>query len=218
MTSVPPRRLRPSRRPPERDTDATPFAEILVRLVKCLPGAFAAALVDAEGETVDYVGLSDAFELRVAAAEARLALDQVSRAMRASEAHWMVIRGERRSITARKLPDGYALVVLFRRRAGFTASRRAFAACERELAAEAGWPIAKNDRSWWAVQVEMDVRGRPSRVRVPGRDDVVAVEVLGAVMGLSAREKGFRVRTQHGEEVTLVREARRCWYADVAMR
>jgi hypothetical protein len=40
------------------------------------------------------------------------------------------------------------------------------------------------------------------------------VEVLGAVMGLSVRERGFRVRTAQGAELMLVREPNQRWYAD----
>ncbi len=256
-TSV--RRLRPSRQPPGRDTDVTPFAAILRRLVARVPGAYAAALVDQEGETVDYTGLLGSFELRVAAAEVRLALDVIGRAT-AGATSWMIVRGERGSIVCRMLPDGYAVVVLLRRRAGFAASRRAYAVCERELAEEAGWsltvasvegrvsaprgrradgctplpdamsPVPSSrrplptgamtplDTSWWNVEVEVDARGRPRLLRVAGREEPLAVEVLGSVMGLIPRERGFRVRTAHGEELTLVREARRIWYADAPIR
>ncbi len=236
------RARRSSRQPPERDTESTPFAVILEGLVARVPGAYAAALVDLEGETVDYVGRAGSFELRVAAAEVRLALDQVAHAMPGGQARWMIVRGARKTVSARALPEGYAVVLLLRRRAGFTASRRAFATCERELAVEAGWrlpavsprptladgsgartprvvepSLAVLDAPWWPVEVEVDRRGRPRRVRIPrGRD--VEVEVLGAVVGLARYEHGFRVRTLAGEEVTLVREARRCWYADAPMR
>jgi hypothetical protein len=239
------RARRPSRQPPERDTESTPFAVILEGLVARVPGAYAAALVDLEGETVDYVGRAGSFELRVAAAEVRLALDQVAHAMPGGHARWMIVRGARKTISARALPEGYAVVLLLRRRAGFTASRRAFATCERELAVEAGWTLpgvtarpaladvvpapgagrprlaepslAALDGPWWPVAVDVDRRGRPRRVRI-ARERAVELEVLGAVVGLARSEQGFRVRTLAGEEVTLVREARRCWYADAPMR
>lgn len=235
-----PRAQRPSRQPPERDMDATPFAAILGRLLRRVPGAYAAALVDFEGETVDYAGLAGSFDLRIAAAEVRLALEQISRGMPSGDARWLVVRAEWKSLVARALPEGYALVLLLRRRAGFTASRRAFAVCERELAEEAGWRLSTGatpggiaaraaldarradqaitslDAPWWSVGVDVDRRGRPRRVRTPIGHELV-VEVLGAIVGLAPREQGFRVRTQDGEEVTLVREARRCWYADAPM-
>ena len=226
---------RPSRRPPERDTDATPFTVILERFLGRVPGAYAAALVDQEGETVDYTGLSRSFDVRIAAAEVRLALDQLVRAMPSSPARWIVVRGAKKSFIAHALPEGYALVTLLRRRAGFTASRRAFLVCERELGEEAGWrprvrlsqssrPAAPHDQGiahlegpWWPLQVEVDARGRPRSVRTQAGESH-AVEVLGALVAQAPRERGFRVRTHHGEEVNVVREARRCWYADSPLR
>ena len=65
--------------------------------------------------------------------------------------------------------------------------------------------------SWFDVSVVTDHRGRPTHL---GAGEI-AVEVLGAVMGLSVRERGFRVRTADGSELTLVREPEQCWYADV---
>lgn len=203
-------RTRPSRKPAARDTDATPFTAILHELVSRVPGAFAAALVDNAGETVDYTGLVDPFEMRVAAAHLQIVLRQLEDYGALGKPQWLLVRGATRSVYAQQLPDDYVLAVLLRRRAGFTASRRAFASCERALAAEAGWTLPPG-RKWFAAEVDVDARGRPQRIH-PGEVDVV---VLGSVMGLSAREKGFRVRTTAGgAEITLVREAKRCWYAD----
>lgn len=201
-------RKRPSRTPPARDVDATPFTPILAELLARLPGAYGAALVDGEGETVDYAGIATPFDVRVAAAHLQILLRQVAEYGVLGSPRWMIVRGSRKSVIIHALPDGYALAVLLRRRAGFTASRRAFASCERALAKEAGWPEPEG-RAWYAVDVEVDARGRPTRV---ARD--TAVEVLGAVMGLPVRERAFRVRTHDGIELTLVREARSCWYAD----
>jgi hypothetical protein len=189
--------------------DATPFAAILVRLLSRVPGAYAAALVDVEGESVDYAGVADAFDIRVAAAHARILLAEIDRLEKLGVARSLVIRGAKKTIVARALLEGYALVVLLRRGAGFTASSRAFAACERELAAEAGWKLRQRaDDVWYPVDVEADRLGRPRRV------GATAVRVLGALVGLPPREHGFRVRTEDGNEINLVREARNCWYAD----
>ena len=54
--------------PTARDQAETAFTAILASLVERVPGAHAAALVDAEGETVDYAGDGEPFFLRVAAA------------------------------------------------------------------------------------------------------------------------------------------------------
>ena len=126
-----------------------------------------------------------------------------------------MLRGKRKSVAASVLPDGYALALLLRPRAAFSISTRALKVCTRALAAEAGWTdLEQRDgvkqRSWFPVVVETDHRGRPTRI---GANSVI-VEVLGAVMGLAVRERGFRVRTHEGTELTLVREPQQRWYAD----
>ncbi|AKU97186.1 hypothetical protein AKJ09_03850 [Labilithrix luteola] len=193
--------------------DASAFTAILAALVRRLPGAFAAALVDVQGETVDYAGDVDPFDVKVAAAHMRILLNDVDRLGALGKPRSLVIRGAKRSIVTRALPEQYALVILLRRRAGFTASQRAFATCERALAAEAGWAVTpvKGAPIWHPIVVESDRRGRPRWMGEPR----LAVEVLGAVMGLPSNEQGFRVRTSTGSELTLVRESRRCWYTDL---
>ena len=200
-------RERPSRRPTPRDMDATPFTPILERLITRLPGAYGAVLVDSEGETVDYAGGVVPYEIRVAAAYLQISMRQLEDVQGLGHPRFMIVRGTKRTVIARALPEAYVLGLLLRRRAGFTPSR-AFSECERTLAREAGW-TAPSGRAWFAVDVTVDRRGRPVRVE-PG----VPVEVLGTVMGLSPREQGFRVRTSSGLELTLVREARSFWYAD----
>jgi hypothetical protein len=131
------------------------------------------------------------------------------------EPRWIVVRGSKKSVAASNLPDGYVLVLLLRARAGFTISTRALKVCTRALAEEAGWTdLEKHDgvkqRSWFVVAVETDRRGRPTHVG----EQRVPVEVLGTVVGLAVRERGFRVRTAQGAELMLVREPHARWYAD----
>lgn len=199
---------RPSRRPPVRDVDATPFTPILADLVARVPGAYGAALVDGEGETVDYAGLAAPFDMRIAAAHLQIMLRQLEEYAALGAPSWVVVRGAQKSVVVHALPDGYALTVVLRRRAGFTASRRAYAACKRALAREAGWP-EPGAPAWFPVDVDVDRRGRPVRIATD-----VRLEVLGAIVGLPPRERGFRVRTARGLELTLVREAGAIWYAD----
>jgi hypothetical protein len=193
-----------------RDTDETPFTAILALLLTRIPGAYGAALVDGEGETVDYSGTSDPFDLRIAAAHVQLLLQAVGRVGAFGEPRFIVVRGTEKSILMRALPEGYALSILLRRRAGFSdlASRRALSACERLLAKEAGWTVPKP--SWAAVEVLDDSRGRP--ITLGARR--LHVEVMGALVGLPRGERGFRVRTNEGDELTVVREPNGVWYAD----
>ena len=107
------RPVRPSRRPPARDMDATAFARILHDLIARLPGAFACALVDLGGETVDYAGVVDPFDVKVAAAHMRIILNDLDEYGALGEPRWIVLRGERRSFVgapaARRLrPRGHA--------------------------------------------------------------------------------------------------------------
>jgi hypothetical protein len=207
------KRPRLSRRPPARDMDATAFAKILYELIARLPGAYACALVDLGGETVDYAGVVDPFDVKVAAAHMRIVLNDFEEYGALGSPRWVILRAARRSFVARRLPEGYGLVVLLRRRAGFTASARAFEACERALTIEAGWghvEPTKQAGRWFPIDVEIDRRGRPTRIGLPW----IAVEVFGAVVGLPVRERGFRVRTAAGSELTVVREPGSTWYAD----
>lgn len=210
MTVAAKRPLRPSRRPPVRDMDATSFAKILGELIARLPGAYACALVDLGGETVDYAGLADPFDVKIAAAHMRIILNDLEEYGVLGQPQWVVLRGARRSFVARRLPEGYGLVVLLRRRAGFTASARAFAACQRALSAEAGWSHVEQGRPWFPLDVRVDRRGRPVELGSPP----IRVDVFGSVMGLPLRERGFRVRTAKGSELTVVREPGNTWYAD----
>jgi hypothetical protein len=189
--------------------DETSFATILSDLLARLPGAFACALVDLGGETVDYAGVCEPFDIKVAAAHLRIVLNDLEEYAVLGQPRWVVLRGRRRSFVARRLPEGYALIVILRRRAGFTAAPRAFAACERALALEAGWARGSDPR-WFPLVVEVDRRGRPRRLGAPP----VPVDVLGAVVGLAWNERGFRVRTANGSELTVVREPGNSWYAD----
>lgn len=201
---------------PSRDTDATSFTSILDDLLASVPGAYACVLVDAQGESVDYAGRGDPFDVRVAGAYLQIAIEQVRRFALLGLPRWLVVRGTKVSAVVRALPEGYALAVLLRPRIGFSASERAFLACERALAKEAGWP-APREKQWHAIVVETDRRGRPVRIGQIEKQidkDLLDVEVLGAIVGLPTGERGYRVRTARGAEFTVVRETSRHWYAD----
>jgi hypothetical protein len=210
------RELRIARPPPTRDMDESPFNTILADLVSRVPGAYAAALVDYEGETVDYAGKVDPFEVKVAAAHWRIVVNQLIDEAKIIDLKSIVVRGALQSFIIQTLPDGYALVILLRLRAGFTPFARPMSVCIRLLAREAQWPVPEKPEprghAWYSVRVDTDRKHRPERVF--GDIGGFAVEVLGAVMGLRRREKGFRVRLESGKELTLVCELGGHWYAD----
>lgn len=209
-----------TRRPPApRDMDASPFQRLLAELIARLPGAFASALVDPEGETVDYAGSLPPFDIKVAAAHWRIVLAQMGeleRDDRLGPTRSLAVRAGRQSILLRALPDGYALIVLLTRRAGFGSTARAFSACSYDLAVEAGWQVEPAGASWFPITVECDPQRRPIRIVYGGLAE--PVEVLGAIpartAGLARGERGFRIRLASGPEITVIRELSGHWYAE----
>lgn len=200
-----------------RDQYASAFNAVLGRLCDAV-SASGAALVDAEGETVDYAGVLPPFEIRVAAAEwvVFLAALRGSRVALLSNAEEVFVRAQRKTFALNLLEDGYALVVQLPRGA-FGVSRRAMSQAIRELCTEAGLsaPLAlgKTER-WWRVEVrtEETVR-RPSALLVDGQWS--ALEILGWWDATTPeRETGYRARLPNGAEITIVRERLGRWYID----
>jgi hypothetical protein len=206
--------LRPRRRVAvARDQHESAFAAILGDLVARVPGALAAAFVDRQGETVDYAGQIDPFDVRLAAAHWRIVLDEVNRQRSLRSTRWLALRAGRASYILQELPDDYALVVVLTRAAGFSGWRRAVSACVQALGQEAGW--SSSGRSWFPVQVNADPRRRPSSLCSAPGARLRPIEVLGAVAGgLARRERAWRVRFDTGVEATLVREPGGLWYSD----
>jgi hypothetical protein len=208
-----------------RDQTESPFASILGALVARVPGARAAALVDLQGETVDYAGRGAPFDLRLAAAHWRLVLDEAQAQTSLPSLTWFAVRAARGSYLVYALPDGYALVILLTRAAGFVGWHRAVATCARALGEEAGWRWPGTaSAAWFPVEVVSDERHRPRSVRIAGR--LRSLEILGALVrhahreagegpdSVAPRERGWRVRFASGIEATLVREPGGVWYTD----
>jgi hypothetical protein len=207
-----------------RDQGESAFASILASLVASVPGARGAVLVDLHGETVDYAGEAPPFDLRVAAAHFRIVLNEAAAQPSLVGLDWLVVRAARKSYLIHALPDGYALVLLFARAAGFVGWHRAVVACRRALDAEAGWKWSGSPATpWFRFEVVSDGRRRPRSVRVAGR--LRPVEILGVLaedpgseqamrQHLTRGERGWRVRFETGMEVTLIREPGGFWYSD----
>jgi hypothetical protein len=205
----------------ERDQAHTPFNPILARLCDAT-GAYAAALVDAEGETVDYASGLDPFQVRVAAAEWRIVLGvlQGSRSPILRGTLGLCVRGRRQSFFIHSLADGYALALMLPRRA-FMISARAVAQASRELQEEAGLALstkhAKQPR--WA---RVSVRSSYTAERTPRPDAIwlserwSPVTILGRYQArdLSRSEVGYLARLESGAEVFLVREPLGRWFVD----
>jgi hypothetical protein len=198
---------------PARDTDATAFTALLVELIDRIPGARAAALVDRDGESVDYAGELSPFDVKVAAAHWRIVLGELDQVEMLSRPRQVVVRGREKSFVLRSLAESYAIVVVLSARAGFASSTRAFEVFERALLVEAGIGVRRPGPTWIPVLIQCDARARPQSL-ASATGAVAPLEVLGAVMGLGRSERGFRVRLTSGVETTVVREPGGTWYAD----
>ena len=201
-----------ARRHVPRDQPASSFAAILGQLLERTPGARAAVLVDFEGETVDYAGSMAPFDLRIAAAHFRIVLDAAAGLRQLGTLRSLAVRAAKRTYLAYELGDGYALVLVLARRAGLFGWERAVSDAATALAREAGWKSTPK-RSWHAVDVDCDARGRPMAI-ILDRGTTETLEILGTVIGLRSREHGWRVRLRSGVETTLVREIGGVWYCD----
>lgn len=207
------------RRAGERDQYASAFNPSLNRLCEAV-GATGAALVDGEGETVDYAGALTPFDIRIAAAHwvIVLAALRASRAAALAVAEEVVVRASRKTYALFTLEDGYALVIQLPRHA-FHVSRRAMNEALRALCGESGLrvphAIAAGRESWSSVRVaESSHPRRPTAVLLD--EGWTEVQVLGRWSSRSPEsELGFRCRLANGAEMTLVRERLGRWYTDI---
>jgi hypothetical protein len=201
-----------------REQQVTPFNTILLGLCDAT-AALGAALVDAQGEAVDFAGRLDPFDIKVAAAEWRIVLDLVRGSSVASwpETQELLVRGTRASFAVICLEAGYAFVVLLPRRA-FGLSPRAVAEAVRDLSREAGLATPKRGDGlrWSRAEVQPSPRDerRPHAIWRQGQWSPVVVLGRYREGDLPHCEVGYRVRTEPGHEFTLVREPLGVWYAD----
>jgi hypothetical protein len=204
--------------PVGREQDTTPFNTILLRLCDATP-ALGAALVDFQGETVDFAGTLDPFDIKVAAAEWRLVLDLVhaSKFWSWSQANQLLARGARHSFAVVPLGDGYAIVAQLQRHA-FGLSERAVAEAARGLCREAGIELAaRGDAAQWArveVRTTADDARRPDAIWLDGRWSSVVILGRYREQELPPGEVGYRVRIAAETDVSLIREPLGVWYAD----
>lgn len=200
-----------------RDQAPSTFTLILERLLAATPGSQGAVLVDSEGETVDYAGSLEPFELKIAAAHWQIVLGAArEEAPRLGQIQQIMVRARTRSYLVRRVQERYAVVVVLHRHAAFAVSERALQEVDLRLCMEAGWPEPPYSSRWFRVTVETGGRGqerlRPLRLFVDGTWH--PVEVMGAMVGLAPRERGFLVRLPSGAEMLLIRERLGRWYAD----
>lgn len=205
----------------KREESETGFTSILARHVAATPGAIGAALVDGQGEAVDYAGDTiDPFELKIAAAHFRILLADLDNGKHGEmfgPSSRLFVHTDQRAFVLDALPDGYALLSILDAKASFGHADRALDATLRDLYREAGWQAPPGAFRWVPLDVELDARGRPVRVRV--RKQWAAVESMGRIIaGLQPGELGFRVAVPAAElELTLVRGRDERWYGDLPL-
>ena len=204
-----------------REEHETGFTAILQRLLRATPGAIGAALVDGEGEAVDYAGdRIEAFDLKVAAAHWRIVLGEIDAgplARRGGATRRLLVETTRRVFVIDALPEGYALLSVLRQRDGNVGhADRALDVALRDLYAEAGWPCPPDLFHWYEIEVRLGEADRPVSVR--GASRWQAVRVIGRVAtGLRGDEVGYRVGIEAAHcELTLVRGRDDRWYSDLA--
>jgi hypothetical protein len=184
-------------------------------------GALATALVDRDGETVDYAGSLSPYEIKVAAAELQIviALVRRSRGLEVKATEHVIARAARRTFSLIALTDGYALVLVLSRRS-FVVSRRGVAEAIRELEREAGLTYASGTRRkyerWARVEVRT-ARGdprRPEAIWLEGEWQPLALLGRFRSRDLERREVGYRARLGTGAEFALVREPPGRWFVE----
>ncbi len=205
-----------------RDQDPSGFNPALQSLCESTTG-LSAALVDPEGETVDYVGVLDSFETRIAAAEWGLILRTLksTKELERTSTAELYFRGKRRSFTVIPLSQGYALVIETPAWSMFL-SKRAVIQAVHDISAEAGLALPESwlaiGERWVRVNVKSDRKlRRPIAIWRSG--EWQTLHVMGRMTRdqLRRSEMGYRVRAADGGEVTLVREPFNRWYAEVAL-
>jgi hypothetical protein len=199
-----------------RDQAASNFAGTLGRLCDA-SAAVAAALVDGEGETVDYAGSLSPYEIRVAAAEWQLVVASVAANIRKMGAvQEVIVRARGATYAAFAISEGYVLVLQLRIRA-FQVSRRAVIEAVREICAEAALAVPERyyGEYWFRIDVQEGRRDQRPEAIWMGQAFRVAT-VIGRMTRPDAlcADRGYRVMLDDGNELTVVREPLGRWYRE----
>lgn len=202
-----------------RDLDESSFTPILRAVLYAVPGALAVVFVDREGECIDYCSSLPPFDAKVIAAHMLIVTSEVrERSSRAGEPWYLHVHGSERDIVVRRITDDYLLVVVTRPIGVSSLLTETMELAVRQLRSECGepppaWEPAPDTR----VRVELRVSNTgwayaPSAFWDLG-DRTAVTDVLGRWV---EEEKGLRpgdlpielvcfmVRTEHGQELTLV--------------
>lgn len=202
-----------------RDLDESSFTPILRAVLYAVPGVLAVVFVDREGECVDYCSSLPPFDAKVIAAHMLIVTSELrERSARAGEPWYLHVHGSERDIVVRRISDDYLLVVVTRPSGVSSLLTETMELAVRELRIESGevtplWEPAPDSR----VRVELRVSTTgwayaPSAFWHLG-DRTRVSDVLGRwIEQEQALRPGdppieivcFMVRTEHGQELTLV--------------
>lgn len=197
-----------------RDQTESAFTPILRRLLHRTTGVLAVCFVDDEGECVDYCAALPPYDVKVTGAHMWVVLVELSARMAkigGGETWLLHVSGEERDLVARRVSEEYMLAVVTKPRA---LTQRLIGGIEQavaELRREAGIAVPEWEPVIDAVRVEVRTAVgwsyAPSAFHDEGRRIEIA-DVLGRWTegsGASARVC-FRVRSEDGEELTLVHD------------
>lgn len=198
-----------------RDQGESAFTDILRRLLYRTTGLLAVAFVDGEGECVDYCSALDPYEAKVAGAQLLVTMAEASARMAGlgvGTTYDLTVHGSARDMVVRRISDEYLLVVVTKPRA---LTKRLTGGIEHaviELRREAGIDAPAWEPVLDSVRVEVrSAVGWPYAPAAFFGDDGARrgiADVLGRWMegsGVQSRVC-FRVRTDEGEELTLVHD------------
>jgi predicted regulator of Ras-like GTPase activity (Roadblock/LC7/MglB family) len=200
-----------------RDQTENAFTSMLRRLYGAIPALLAAVLVDMEGECIDCVAAIDPFEAKVYGAHMHMLMERL-RSTRlqhnAGDTYAFELVADSREVWVRRLGDDYVLVAILAHGFDYTQLEDAMARVAREFRAEVG--IAPPS---WEGREPLTVRLRtshgwnyaPEGFSMRGERFAISA-VLGRWLEHSSAAGPtlvcFRVRTDQGQELTLMHDER----------
>lgn len=197
-----------------RDQLETTFTPMLRRAYEATPAALAFAFVDQEGECIDYVSAIDPFEAKVCAAHAFVLVDALhgrQARLRMRNPYALEIVTEGRCLWARLMCDDYVAVAVVTPEADRAKLEATLTELSREFRGEAGIDTPSWDNRGLVVRIRSAVGWDYAPTAFNNGDQSVGVsDVLGRWTepgGVHGDDVVcFRVRTQEGQELTLVHD------------
>ena len=194
-----------------RDQSETGFTPILRRLLYREDGVLAAVFVDGEGECVDYCSALPPFDAKVNAAHLLIVMTELSATLldRAGQSWMLEVQASERDLIIRRVDDDYLLVLVTKPR---VMNQRVVSAIEKAVV-QLRQEAQVETPSWEPYGGSLIVETRRAEVwpYVPSaliQDEVrVGIEdVIGRWTEGTGQQRRvcFRVRTEKGEELTLM--------------